>query len=134
HTRCVEAGLFQCRLGLCQNAAFRFPFRTIPGILVIPELCAQSSFDDGILRSTVLHQLSRHGLEHVKKSETHIRRLAQEGADITDGSVGVLGIVNSEENSHYRTPSLPAFFFEVSSRRDAITDMSSSENHECAYL
>ena len=31
--------------------------------------------------------------------------LAQEGAGITDGSVGVLGIVDREENSHYRTPS-----------------------------
>ena len=99
---CIEARLFQGRLRVRQHGALRFPFRTEPRILVVAKLCAQSSFDGGILRSTVLHKLSRHGLEHVKESDTHIRRLAQEGADITDGPLGVFGVVDREENSYSR--------------------------------
>src|SRR5437868_14712834 len=85
HTRCVETGLFQGRACVREHGTLRFPFRTEPGILIVAKLCAQSSFDDGILRPTVLHKLSRHGFEHVEDSDADIRRLAQEGADITDG-------------------------------------------------
>src|SRR5205823_234712 len=134
HTRCVEASLFQGRACVREHGALRFPFRTEPRILIVAKLCAQSSFDDGILRSTVFHQLSRHRLEHVEESDAYIRRLAQERAHITDGSLGVLGFVDREENSHYRTPSWPAFFSEVSSRPPHIPVKSTAYCHVCESL
>ena len=82
HPAPIEAGLRQCLERLEQEWTLTFCFLSNPGFLVLAQLLTQSSFGGGILRSAMLQQPPRHGLEDVKQRDGGFRRLAKERPDI----------------------------------------------------
>jgi hypothetical protein len=96
----VEPGLLQRLARLLQDMALGFPFLPSSGFLLIAQLHAQLLLSSRILRSSMLQQPPRHGFEHMKESAEDIRGLAQERSNILDNTMGVLGLIDGQKNSH----------------------------------
>src|SRR6476620_8321001 len=100
HPAPIEAGLRQRLARLDQEWTLTFCFLSNPGFLVLAQLLTQAGFGGGILRSAMLQQPPRHGLEDVKQRDGGFRRLAQKRSHILHRAMGVLRFIDSHKNSH----------------------------------
>src|SRR6476646_3143788 len=96
----IEAVLRQRLARLDQEWTLTFCFLSNPGFLVLAQLLTQAVFGGGILRSAMLQQPPRHGLEDVKQRDGGFRRLAQKRSHILHRAMGVLRFINSHKNTH----------------------------------
>src|SRR5262245_24481298 len=76
------------------------PFPPDPALLLLAQLHAQILLSGRILRSAMLQQSPRHRLEHMKEGQVDIGCPAQERSDILDDAMGVLGVVDGQQDSH----------------------------------